>query len=106
MDYGAGTIVKSNKKMIWGHKISVLGLPRQGIALDASAVADAATFDGETLLPHVEVLFENLHEVNGQGGSTQDLSGPARSKMERWILLSAIARQSQTRHLRSTLKQY
>jgi len=62
-DDGAGTIVKSNKKMIWGHKASVLGLPRQGIALDASAVADAATFDGETLLPHVEMLFKNLPGV-------------------------------------------
>ena len=49
--------------MIWGHKAAVLGLPRQGIALDASAVADAATFDGETLLPHVEMLFQNLPEV-------------------------------------------
>jgi len=62
-DDGAGTIVKSNGKMIWGHKASVLGLPRQGVALDATAVADAATFDGETLLPHVEMLFENLPEV-------------------------------------------
>lgn len=62
-DDGAGTIVKSNKKMIWGHKASVLGLPRQGVALDASAVSDAATHDGETLLPHVDMLFENLPEV-------------------------------------------
>lgn len=62
-DDGAGTIVKSNKKMIWGHKASILGLPRQGIALDASAVADAATHDGVTLLPHVEMLFEKLPEV-------------------------------------------
>jgi len=62
-DDGAGTIVKSNGKMIWGHKASVLGLPRQGVALDATAVTDAATFDGETLLPHVEMLFENLPEV-------------------------------------------
>lgn len=62
-DDGAGTIVKSNGKMIWGHKASVLGLPRQGVALDATAAADAATFDGETLLPHVEMLFENLPEV-------------------------------------------
>jgi hypothetical protein len=62
-DDGAGTIVKSNKKMIWGHKAAVLGLPRQGVALDASAVADAETFDGETLLPHIEMLFENLPEV-------------------------------------------
>jgi len=62
-DDGAGTIVKSNGKMIWGHKASVLGLPRQGVALDAIAIADAATFDGETLLPHMEMLFENLPVV-------------------------------------------
>ena len=60
---GAGAIVKSNKKMIWGHKASILGLFRQGIALDASAVADAAAHDGVTLLPHVEMLFEKLPEV-------------------------------------------
>jgi hypothetical protein len=29
-DEGAGTIVKSGKKMIWGHKASVIGLPKQG----------------------------------------------------------------------------
>ena len=48
-DEGAGTIVKSGKKMIWGHKASVIGLPEQGIAIDAVAVSDAATHDGQTL---------------------------------------------------------
>jgi len=62
-DDGAGTIVKSNGKMIWGHKASVLGLPRQGIPLDAVAIADGATFDGETFFPHVEMLFEHLPEL-------------------------------------------
>lgn len=62
-DDGAGTIVKAHKKMIWGHKASVLGLPLQGIPLDAAAVADAATFDGGTLCPHVELFFEALPEV-------------------------------------------
>ena len=62
-DEGAGTIVKSKHKMYWGHKASVLGLPRQGVPLDAVAVADAATFDGETLYPHVKRLFENLPEI-------------------------------------------
>ena len=62
-DDGAGTIVKSNGKMIWGHKASVLGLPRQGIPLDAVAIADGATFDGETFFPHVEILFEHLPEL-------------------------------------------
>ncbi|HDH12349.1 MAG TPA: hypothetical protein ENG83_09200 [Nitrospirae bacterium] len=62
-DDGAGTIVKSNHKMYWGHKAGVLGLPRQGVPLDVVAAADAATFDGETLYPHVERLFENLPEI-------------------------------------------
>lgn len=56
-DDGAGTIVKSGKKMIWGHKASVLGLPKQGIAIDAVAVADAATHDGRTLFPHVQQVL-------------------------------------------------
>lgn len=62
-DDGAGTIVKKHNKYIWGHKASILGLPLQGIPLDAAAVADAATFDGETFFPHVERLFNNIPEV-------------------------------------------
>jgi hypothetical protein len=62
-DDGAGTIVKSSSKIIWGHKASVLGLPIQGIPLDAVAIADGATFDGETLFPHMERLFEHLPVV-------------------------------------------
>ena len=62
-DDGAGTIVKAHNKYIWGHKASILGLPLQGIPLDAVAVADGATFDGETLYPHLIGLFENLPEV-------------------------------------------
>jgi len=56
-DDGAGTIVKAFNKYIWGHKASILGLPVQGIPLDAIAVADAATHDGETFFPHVVRLF-------------------------------------------------
>ena len=56
-DEGAGTIVKSGKKMIWGHKASIIGLPKQGIAIDAVAVADAATHDGQTLFPQVEKVL-------------------------------------------------
>ena len=62
-DEGAGTIVKSGGKMYWGHKASVLGFPRQGIPLDARAVTDAATYDGETFYPHVEKLFEMYPEI-------------------------------------------
>ena len=62
-DEGAGTIVKSNKKMYWGHKASILGFPRQGVPLDAAAVCDAATFDGKTLYPHVARVFDELPEI-------------------------------------------
>ena len=51
-DEGTGTIVKSATKMYWGHKASILGFPRQGVPLDARAVQDATTNDGETIYPH------------------------------------------------------
>lgn len=56
-DDGAGTIVKAAHNYFWGHKAAILGLPLQGIPLDAVAVADAATFDGETVFPHIVRLF-------------------------------------------------
>ncbi len=62
-DDGAGTIVKGSKKIIWGHKASVIGLPMQGIPLDAVAVTDAATHDSKTFFPHIRILFEQLPEV-------------------------------------------
>jgi hypothetical protein len=62
-DDGAGTIVKAFNKYIWGHKASILGLPMQGIPLDAIAVADAATHDGETFFPHVVRLFAQYPEI-------------------------------------------
>jgi len=62
-DDGAGTIVKAHNKYIWGHKASILGLPLQGIPLDAIAVADGATHDGETLYPHVVRLFAQYPQV-------------------------------------------
>ena len=61
-DEGAGTIVKSRHKKIWGHKASIIGLAGQEIPIDAAAVADAATHDGETFYPHVKLLFEKMPE--------------------------------------------
>ena len=49
--------------MVWGHKASVLRFPKQGIALDAVAVTDAATHDGQTFFPHVEKVFEYYPEL-------------------------------------------
>lgn len=62
-DDGAGTIVKAHNKYIWGHKASILGLPLQGIPLDVRCIADAATNDGQTFLPHVALLFEDFPEL-------------------------------------------
>jgi hypothetical protein len=62
-DDGAGTIVKGSNKIIWGHKASVVGVPSQGIPLDARCVADASTHDGQTFLPHVTSLLQDLPEV-------------------------------------------
>lgn len=62
-DAGAATIVKSKTKMVWGHKASVIGLPKQGIALDAVAILDGATHDGRTFLPHVKKVFEHYPQL-------------------------------------------
>jgi hypothetical protein len=62
-DAGAATIVKSKTKMVWGHKASVIGLPKQGITLDAVAILDGATHDGRTFLPHVKKVFEHYPQI-------------------------------------------
>jgi hypothetical protein len=65
-DEGAGTITKAHKKFIWGHKASILGFPLQGIPLDAVAVNDAATHDGETLYPQIVRLFNNFPKMQAE----------------------------------------
>jgi hypothetical protein len=64
-DDGAGTIVKAKTKRYWGHKASILGLPKQGIAIDAVAISDGATHDGQTFFPHVEKVFGDYPELAG-----------------------------------------
>ncbi len=49
--------------MYWGHKASIIGLPKQGIPLDAIAISDAATHDGKTFYPHIANLLEKMPEV-------------------------------------------
>ena len=62
-DDGAGAVVKSLTKMYWAHKGSVLALPGQEVPPDAVAVQDAATHDGQTLMPHLRRLFEHLPQT-------------------------------------------
>ena len=62
-DDGCGTVVKSNGKMYWAHKAAILSLADQGIVLDAVAVADAATHDGQTLYEHIVRLFKDYPQT-------------------------------------------
>lgn len=62
-DEGAGTVVKSKTKMYWAHKASVIGLPKQGVIIDAVAVADAATHDGQTFYPHVKQVLKQYPKL-------------------------------------------
>jgi hypothetical protein len=57
-DVGAGTVVKSTRKMYWGHKASTLGFAGQEILLDAVAMRDAASHDSQSLVPHLSRLFK------------------------------------------------
>jgi hypothetical protein len=59
-DDGAGTVVKSTGKMYWAHKASTLCFPGQQVLLDAVAMSDAASHDSQSLVPHLNRLFQ-LH---------------------------------------------
>ncbi len=65
-DDGAGTIVKSSKRIYWGHKASIIGYPEQGIIIDAAPVADSATFDGKTIYPHLKEVLETYPHLKGE----------------------------------------
>jgi hypothetical protein len=64
-DDGAGTVVKSTGKMYWGHKASTLGFPGQEVLLDAVAMSDAASHDSQSLLPHLNRLFQRHPDLKG-----------------------------------------
>lgn len=64
-DEGAGTVVKSSGKMYWAHKASTLCFPSQQILLDAVPLSDAASHDSESLVPHLERLFELHPDLKG-----------------------------------------
>jgi hypothetical protein len=64
-DDGVGTVVKSTGKMYWGHKASTLGFPRQEVLLDAVPMSDAASHDSQSLLPHLNRLFQRHPDLKG-----------------------------------------
>jgi len=64
-DDGAGTVVKAGGKMHWAHKASTLGLPDQGVLLDAVAMTDAASHDSQSLPPHLRRLLERHPVLEG-----------------------------------------
>jgi hypothetical protein len=57
VDDGAGTVTKSSG-MYWAHKASTVGFPEQEILLDAVAMSDAASHDSQSLIPHLQRLFD------------------------------------------------
>ena len=64
-DHGAGTVVKgtkTGKKKYWAHKAAVLSTT-SGIPLDAHAMTDAATHDGEPVVPHLEIFFQTYPKL-------------------------------------------
>lgn len=66
-DPGAGTVVKgtpTGKKMYWAHKAAILSTT-SGIPLDAHALTDAATHDGEPVVAHLETFFQTYPKMKG-----------------------------------------
>ncbi|MBI4864965.1 MAG: transposase [Candidatus Riflebacteria bacterium] len=70
-DPGAGTVVKgtkTGKKKYWAHKAAVLSTT-SGIPLDASAMTDAATHDGQPVVPHLEMFFNTYPDLQDVFGN-------------------------------------
>jgi hypothetical protein len=68
-DVGAGTVVKTGRKMYWAHKASIIALVVGDIEipLDAAAMTDGATHDSRSLPAHLQrirtlypVVLENI----------------------------------------------
>ncbi len=65
-DAGAGTVVKAGRKKYWAHKASTLCFAGQeGVLLDARAMTDAASHDSNSVVPHLESVFERHPELQG-----------------------------------------
>ena len=62
-DPGAAVVVKGPTRIFWAHKASIAGFGGSEIPFDARVLEYAATHDGKTLAPHIELLGEDLPET-------------------------------------------
>lgn len=62
-DQGAAVVVKGPTRVFWAHKASVAAFGDSEIPIDVRALNYAAEHDGNTLLPHRELLNRDLPEV-------------------------------------------
>jgi len=65
-DPGAAVVVKGPTRIYWAHKASFAGFARSEVPIDARVLRYAATHDGKTLAPHLEVLVSDLPEAVSQ----------------------------------------
>ena len=62
-DQGAAVVVKGRTRIYWAHKASVMAFGHSEIPLDARVLQYAADSDGKTLLPHLELLENDLPDA-------------------------------------------
>jgi hypothetical protein len=65
-DQGAAVVVKGPTRIYWAHKASVAAFGKSEIPFDARVCEYAAENDGRTLIPHLEMLRQDLPDVVSQ----------------------------------------
>ncbi len=62
-DQGAAVVVKGPSRIYWAHKASVASFGDSEIPLDVRVCQYAATNDGKTLIPHLELLTRDFPSI-------------------------------------------
>jgi len=62
-DQGAAVVVKGPSRIYWAHKASVAAFGNSEVPFDVRVCQYAATSDGKTLVPHLELLTRDLPAV-------------------------------------------
>lgn len=62
-DLGAAVVVKGPTRVYWAHKTSVVSFGDSEIPFDVRVLNYAATHDGKTLIPHLELLEKCMPDV-------------------------------------------